>query len=145
MARSCCCLRSGAQAKQRLMRLMSFFVWGTGPMTLNLSRIKTSQLMMTIIQLQKLFLNNKLLPCVFCGKIWGYNEIYSRATSVPVNQEPNFQDRWKQTKISLPFLKIILYKFYNEVILEQTSSALIDEKLPLLPEAEFFCYIGIWL
>ncbi len=66
---------------------------------------------------------------------------------VPVKQEPSFQGGWKLAKKSLlqVFKKMVPYKFYMDVILEQTSSCLVDEHLPHLTEGEFQQYIGVWL
>ena len=92
---------------------------------------------MAMIQLVKIFLKNK--ACLFDGQSWGYNGIDRRAALVPVNHEPSFQGGQKPAKKSLlqVFKKMVPHKFYMDAILEQTSSALVDEHLPPLTEGEF--------
>lgn len=51
----------------------------------------------------------------------------------------------KASKDILNFSKIITFKFYKDVILEQKSPALIDKRLPPLTQAVFLHYISIWL
>ncbi len=77
--------------------------------------------------------------CLFDGQSWGYNGIDRRATLVPVDQEPSFQGGWKLAKKSLlqVFKKMVPCKFFMDVILELTSSALVDEHLAPLTKGEF--------
>ncbi len=76
---------------------------------------------------------------LFDDQSWGCNRIHGRASSVPFNQEPSFQGGWRPAKKSLldVFKKMVPYKFYLDIVVELTSSALVAQKLPPMTEGEF--------
>ena len=125
---------------------MLFFAQETGMRTLSLSGIKALMSMMTINRLLRIPQEQVTFSCIFDSQSWGYNGIDQRATSVPVNQEPGFQGGWNPAKSLLKvFKKMVPYKFSVDVVIEQTSCALVEQCLPPLTEGEFLRYIGIWL
>ncbi len=84
---------------------------------------------------------------LFDSQSWGYDGIDRRRASVPIDNQPTFQGGWTaKNKILMEvFLKMLPYNFFKTVVLEKTSSALVENKFLALGEGEFLRYISIWL
>ena len=84
---------------------------------------------------------------LYPGQKWGWNGFDQRRINTPHDAKPSFHDGW--TPLGKTWLDIFLLLFpvvwLRDVLLYQTSAALMEEGNPPLTFGELIRYIGLWL